>query len=190
MYAFPLLQQVFPEQFQHVSVEAFYAAINKVSRSLIRTDADELTYNLHIIIRFDFELALLNGSLSVRDLPEAWRARYQQDMGVASQGDTNGVLQDVHWFAGLVGGAFQGYALGNILSAQFYEAAINAQPDIPAHIQQGEFGLLHGWLRDNIYQHGRKFTATELIERASGQALSITPYIRYLNDKYTRLYRL
>lgn len=187
---YPQLQQAFPDQLGAVPFDTFYRAINKVERSLIRTDADEVTYNLHVIMRFDFELELLEGKLAVRDLPEAWHARYQSDLGVRAPDDRDGVLQDVHWFGGLVGGAFQGYTLGNVMSALFYDAALNAHPEIPSEIEQGQFGTLHGWLKENIYQHGRKYTAPEIIERATGGPLRIEPYIRYLKTKYAGLYQL
>lgn len=186
----PKLQSVFPSQLGSVSLDTFYHAINKVERSLIRTDADEVTYNLHVMIRFDLELQLLEGTLTVRDLPEAWRERYQTDLGIAPPDDRDGVLQDVHWFGGQIGGVFQGYTLGNILSAQFYEAARKAHPEIPDQIARGEFGTLRGWLKENIYQHGSKFTASELIQRATGQPLTIEPYIRYLREKYGELYKI
>ena len=112
------------------------------------------------------------------------------DLGVTPPDDSDGVLQDVHWYAGVIGGAFQGYTLGNILNAQFYEAALRAHPEIPAQIEQGEFGALHGWLQDNIYQHGSKFTASELVERVTGGPMRIEPYIRYLRTKYGELYPL
>lgn len=188
-HTFPDLQATFPG-LQDVSLDAFYRAINKVSRSLIRTDADEVTYNLHVIIRFDLELALLEGKLAVKDLPDAWRERYRSDLGVTSEGDTNGVLQDVHWFAGAVGGAFQGYTLGNVLSAQFFESALDDHPTIPGEIRSGQFGTLHTWLKDNIYTHGRKFTAPEIIQKATGQAMTIKPYVNYLKTKYGELYNL
>ncbi len=189
-FFYPKLQAVFPLQLGDVPLEEFYRAINKVERSLIRTDADEVTYNLHVMIRFDLELQLLEGKLAVSDLPEAWRARYQSDLGIASPDDRDGILQDVHWYAGQIGGVFQGYTLGNILSAQFYEAATKAHPEIPNQIPQGEFGTLHGWLKENIYQHGSKFTANEIVKRATGRDLTIEPYIRYLKTKYGELYGL
>ena len=182
---YPELQAAFPDQLGGVSLDTFYRAVNKVQRSLIRTDADEVTYCLHVIIRFDLELDLLEGKLAVKDLPEAWRARYTSDLGVTPPDDKDGVLQDVHWYAGLIGGAFQGYALGNIMNAQFYEAALKAHPSIPAEIARGEFGTLHGWLKQNICQHGSKFTANELLERVTGGPLDVGPYIRYLRAKYT-----
>ena len=187
---FPKLQAAFPSQFGHASLDTFYAAINKVQRSLIRTDADEVTYNLHVMIRFDLELAMLEGTLDVKDLPEAWHARYQSDLGIQAPSDVNGVLQDVHWYAGTVGGAFQGYTLGNIMSALFYNQALKAHPDIPNQIRQGQFGTLHTWLKENIYSPGSKFTANELIERVTGGPLTIDPYIAYLKQKFGELYTL
>jgi carboxypeptidase Taq len=189
-YFYPELQAAFPVQLSGVPLDVFYRAINKVERSLIRTDADEVTYNLHVMIRFDFELQLLEGKLAVRDLPEAWRERYKADLGIASPDDRDGVLQDVHWFGGQIGGSFQGYTLGNILSAQFFDAALHANPQIPDQIATGEFNALHNWLQENIYQHGAKFTANELVKRATGQPLTIDPYIRYLRTKYGELYKL
>jgi len=189
-HAYPALQRAFPEAVKDVPVDVFYRAINKVERSLIRTDADEVTYNLHVMLRFDLELDLLEGRLAVRDLPEAWRARFRDDIGVAVPDDQDGVLQDVHWFNGPIGGAFQGYTLGNILSAQFFEAAVRAIPAIPKQIERGEFAPLHEWLRENVYRHGAKFTASELVERATGKAMTIEPYIAYLWNKYSPLYDL
>ncbi|MGH6800667.1 MAG: carboxypeptidase M32, partial [Methylocella sp.] len=142
---YPVLRDTFPDQFRRTGFEAFYRAINKVERSLIRTDADEVTYNIHIMMRFDLELELLEGQIRVKDLPEAWRARIEADLGVAPAGDRDGCLQDVHWYCGTVGGGFQSYTIGNILSAQFFAAAVNANPGIPLEIARGEFGTLHGW---------------------------------------------
>ncbi len=187
---YPKLQAAFPDQFKNISLDQFYRAINKVQKSLVRTDADEVTYNLHVMLRFDFEMQLLNGKLEVKDLAEAWHERYETDLGVAAPDDRDGVLQDVHWYFGQIGGAFQGYTLGNILSAQFYSAALKAHPEIPAEISQGKFATLHGWLRENIYQYGSKFTAPELIERVTGGPLNIDPYITYLKTKYGTLYKL
>ncbi|NNJ12242.1 carboxypeptidase M32 [Chloroflexales bacterium ZM16-3] len=187
---YPQLQAEFPSQLGDVPLDSFYRAINKVHRSLIRTDADEVTYNLHVMLRFDLELALLEGSLEVRDLPEAWNARYREDLGLTPPSDSDGVLQDVHWFSGSIGGAFQGYTLGNILSAQFFAAARAAHPQIDAEIGRGEFATLHGWLRENIYRHGSKFTTDDLVHRATGGPLDISPYMAYLREKYGDLYTL
>ncbi|MFW5943147.1 MAG: carboxypeptidase M32 [bacterium] len=187
---YPRLQETFPGQLDDVSLQEFYRAINKVHRSLIRTDADEVTYNLHVMVRFDLELDLLEGNLDVADLPEAWRARYDSDLGVRPPDDRDGVLQDVHWFAGSVGGAFQGYTLGNIMAALFYQQALDAHPEIGDEIEEGQFGTLYGWLTENICQHGSKFTADELIERVTGGPLTIEPYVAYLKGKFGELYEL
>jgi carboxypeptidase Taq len=133
---------------------------------------------------------MLEGSLPIRDLPEAWHERFEQDFGIVPPDDRDGVLQDVHWYAGIIGGAFQGYTLGNILSAQFYDAALKANPSISEEMNQGKFSTLHSWLRENIYHHGSKFTAPELVERVTGSPLTIEPYINYLKTKYGALYRL
>jgi carboxypeptidase Taq len=187
---FPVLQGIFPDQFRGVKAESFYRAINKVERSLIRTDADEVTYNLHIMMRFDLEVDLLEGRLRVKELPEAWRERVQTDLGLVTPDDRDGCLQDVHWYAGAIGGGFQGYTIGNILSAQFYDAAVKAHPEIPREIAMGEFSTLHQWLRAHVYQHGRKFRPDELVERATGSEMNIGSYLSYLRNKYGELYRL
>jgi carboxypeptidase Taq len=189
-YFYPKLQAKFPDQLKHVSLDTFYRAVNKVQRSLIRTEADEVTYNLHIFIRFDIELALLEGNLLVRDLPEYWHARYNADMGLHAPDDRDGVMQDVHWFSYTIGGAFQGYTLGNIFGAQFFSQALKAHPQIPAEMAQGKFDTLHNWLIENVYQHGNKFTASELVERATGRPLSVEPYLEYLKSKYGEIYNL
>lgn len=187
---FPHLQAAFPDQFRNVSLDTFYRAINKVQRSLIRVDADEVTYNLHVMIRFDLGLELLEGKLAVRDLPDAWHARYESDLGIHAPSDVDGVLQDVHWYSAPIGGSFQGYTLGNIMSLQFYEAALRAHPTIPAEIGRGKFATLHTWMHDNIYQYGSKYTASEVLHRATGSGLDIQPYMRYLKEKYGALYTL
>lgn len=184
------LQSVFPQQLGEVSLETFYRAINKVERSLIRTDADEVTYNLHVMIRFDLELQLLEGKLAVRDLPAAWNERYRSDLGIVPTSDSQGVLQDVHWYGGMIGGMFQGYTLGNLMSAQFFAAALRAHPEIPHQIETGQFSSLLDWLRQNIYQHGRKYTAAELVERVTGSPLQIDPFICYIKQKFGELYAL
>jgi len=189
-YFYPQIQAAFPTQLGKTSLDEFYRAVNKVERSLIRTDADEVTYNLHVMIRFDFEVALLEGSMEIKDLPEAWHNRYQHDLGLRAPDDRDGVLQDVHWYFGQIGGLFQGYTLGNVISATLHEAALKAHPEIPAEIAQGKFDTLRGWLTENVYQHGSKFTAPELIQRVTGKELSIDPYIRYLKNKYGQIYAL
>jgi carboxypeptidase Taq len=187
---YPKLRATFPDRLAEVPLETFYRAINKVERSLIRTEADEVTYNLHIILRFDLELEMLERSLAVKDLPEAWRARYQSDLGISPPDDRDGCLQDVHWFSGHIGGAFHSYTIGNVLSAQFYAAALRTHPDIPGEIGAGRFGTLKGWLETNLYRHGRKFKADEIVRRATGEPMTIRPYVDYLTGKYGELYGL
>jgi carboxypeptidase Taq len=187
---YPVLQRTFPHPFERLPLETFYRAINKVERSLIRTDADEVTYNLHIMLRFDLELELLEGRLRVKDLPEGWRARMKADLGVAPPDDRDGCLQDVHWYSGGIGGAFQSYTIGNVLSAQIYAAAVAAHPDIPREIAAGHFATLHAWLREHVYRHGRKYTPTDLIVRATAAPMSTGPYLAYLRRKYGEIYDL
>jgi carboxypeptidase Taq len=189
-YYYPQLQAAFPTQLGGISLETFYRAINKVGRSLIRTDADEVTYNLHVMIRFDLEIQMLEGSLEVRDLPEAWNERYRSDLGIVPETDTEGVLQDVHWYTGQIGGMFQGYTLGNLMSAQIFEAALQSHSEILTEIEQGDCNTLHNWLKDNIYQHGCKYTAAELIGGVTGTDLRIDPFIRYIRQKFGQLYTL
>ncbi|HET8984950.1 MAG TPA: carboxypeptidase M32, partial [Trueperaceae bacterium] len=145
-WAGPFLAQRFPEQLKGATPETLYRNANRVERSLIRTEADELTYNLHVIVRFELELELLEGTLAVRDLPDSWRDRYQQYLGIAPTDDRDGVLQDVHWYAGLLGGSFQGYTIGNVLSVQFFEAAERALGPQADNLASGEFAPLREWL--------------------------------------------
>lgn len=186
---YPQLQVMFPEQLNTVSLEEFYRAINVAKPSLIRVDADEVTYNLHVMIRFDLELGLMEGSLEVKDLPEIWHSRYASDLGVTAPDDRDGVLQDVHWYTGIFG-YFQGYTLGNLMSAQFYDAALRAHPAIPAEIAEGKFDTLRSWLTENIYRHGSKFTTDELLRRATGEGLGIQAWINYIRGKYGEMYKL
>jgi carboxypeptidase Taq len=187
---YPALQKSFADELKDVPLDTFYRAINKVQRSLIRTDADEVTYNLHVMIRFGLELDMLEGKLAIKDLPEAWKARYKEDIGIDVPDHKDGVLQDVHWYSATIGGVFQGYTLGNIMAAQFFAKAKARHPEIPQQIRKGEFGTLHGWLRDQVYQHGAKFTADELLQRVTGGPLSIEPYMDYLWNKFQPLYGL
>ncbi len=189
-FFYPGLQALFPDQLGNVSLEAFYQAINKVECSPIRVGADEVTYNLHVLMRFDLELRLLEGELSVRELPEAWNTRMAEDLGIMPESDREGVLQDVHWYNGVIGGMFHGYTLGNILSAQFFEAALRAHPEITGEMEAGNFATLLEWLRENIHRHGRKYTTFELVRRVTGDELRIEPYIRYLRKKYGELYNI
>ena len=186
---FPILQTYFPDQLGGVTLEAFYRAINRVEPSHIRVEADEATYNLHIMMRFELECALLTGDLKVDDLPDAWNAKSQQYLGITPPTDTLGVLQDIHWSSGLIG-YFPTYSIGNLLSVQLFDKAVEQHPTIPAEIEQGKFGTLLAWLRENIHQHGRKYEPKELVMRATGEPLQSRSYMNYLTKKYTEIYGL
>lgn len=187
---FPAFRDAFPEQLADVTEDEMYRAVNVAQRSLIRTDADELTYNLHVITRYELERELLSGRLAVRDLAQAWHAAYETNLGLRAPSDVDGVLQDVHWFGGGIGGAFQGYTLGNVLSAQFYAAAQRALPGLDAQIARAEFTGLHGWLREQIYAPGSTLTPAALVERVTGEPLTVAPYVAYLRGKFGELYGL
>ncbi|HEY3291596.1 MAG TPA: carboxypeptidase M32 [Anaerolineae bacterium] len=186
---YPELQAVFPEQLGEVSLENFHRAVNYVSPSFIRIEADEVTYNLHIMVRFELELELIEGKLKVHDLPEAWNARYHEYLGITPPNNAVGVLQDTHWSIGLIG-YFATYTLGNLASVQFFEKAEADIPDLREHIRSGDFAPLLHWLRTNIHQYGRKYTPDQLIRRVTGKPLSARPYLAYLKKKYSRLYGL
>jgi carboxypeptidase Taq len=189
-YFYPDLQAMFPAQLGKLDLEAFYRAINFVSRSLIRVEADEVTYNLHIMLRFELENALLEGRLPVKDLRDAWNAKMQQYLGITPPNDgKQGVLQDVHWSSCLVG-YFPTYSLGNFLAAQYWDKAIKAVPSIPADIERGDFSTLLNWLRQNIHQYGRKYWPPELTERITGESIQVRSFLRYLKAKYTDIYGL
>lgn len=187
-WALPHFKENFPHM-ARVTVDEMFKAINKVERSFIRVEADEATYNLHIMLRFELENDLLNGRVAVKDLPREWNGRFEQFFGIVPPNDALGVLQDVHWSAGLVG-YFPTYALGNLLSVQYYEAAIKAHPEIPSEIENGKFSTLLGWLNTNIHQHGRKFNTDELTHRVTGGGMDSAPYIGYLKRKFGEVYGL
>jgi carboxypeptidase Taq len=189
-FFFPRFQEAFPGRLGTVGLGEFVRAVNLVRPSFIRTEADEVTYNLHVVMRFDFELALLGGELEVRDLPEAWRERMHEDLGVVPETDREGCLQDPHWYDMVVGGVFHGYALGNVISAQLRQAALTERPEITEQMEAGKFEALLGWLTDNVYRHGGKYGAAEVVELATGSPLSIEPFAAYLRSKYGELYGL
>ena len=188
-YLYPQLQEAFPEALGSVDLETFYRAINKVEPSLIRVEADEVTYNLHIMLRFEMELALLDGSLTVEDAPAAWNEKMQSYLGITPPNDTLGILQDVHWSHGMMG-YFTTYSLGNILSLQLFDAAVKAHPEIPQEISQGRVEQLRGWLQENLYRHGRKFEPNELVQRITGEPIQSRSYMRYLKTKFGEIYGL
>ena len=180
------LQQVFHEQLGAVSLDTFYRGINNVCPSLIRVEADEVTYNLHIMLRFELENALLEGRTTVADLPEAWNEGMERYLGIVPDNDADGVLQDIHWSMAAIG-YFPTYALGNLMSAQIFARAEAELDDLPGQIAAGNFAELHDWLREHIYRHGRKFTAEELLDRIGCGRLSAEPWLDYIRDKYAEL---
>lgn len=188
-YLFPIVSETFPKAFAGVDVESFYRAVNKVEPSLIRVEADEVTYNLHILMRFELECDLLTGMLKVADLPEAWNAKMREYLGITPPDNAYGVLQDVHWSAGLIG-YFPTYTLGNLISAQLWQALRAANPNLDLQLAQGECSAVLSWLRENIHRYGQKYLPTELIQRATGAPLSSGPYLEYLTAKFGDIYRL
>jgi carboxypeptidase Taq len=182
----PELRKAFPEQTGSVEVDTLLKAVNKVHPSLIRVESDELTYNLHIIMRFELENDFLEGRLDVKDAPEAWRTKMNQYLGITPPDDTNGILQDIHWTGAL--GGFANYTLGNVIAAQLWEKAVVEKPGIPGEIEQGRFGTLLVWLQENVYQHGRKYQPNELVERVTGKQITTEPYIAYLKGKFSEIY--
>jgi carboxypeptidase Taq len=180
---YPELRQTFPGMLDDVDEEAFFRAVNAVKPSLIRVDADEVTYSLHIILRFELEQELLAGTLSLDELPEAWNARMKDYIGIDVPNDADGVLQDMHWASGHLG-YFPTYALGNVISVQIWNAALEAIPEIPQQVGEGEFAPLREWLTENLYRHGRKFTPVEMLERITGGPIDPEPYLAYLRDKH------
>ncbi|MBN1887604.1 MAG: carboxypeptidase M32 [Thermoflexales bacterium] len=188
-FFFPHLKHSFPAHFDSLDAERLYRAVNKAQPSLIRVEADEVTYNLHILLRFDLENDLLEGRLKVVDLPAAWNAKMEEYLGLTPPDDAQGVLQDVHWASGLIG-YFPTYALGNLLAAQLFERIRLDLPGLDAHVEAGQFAPLLDWLRQHVYCHGAKFTPADLIQRVTGQPLQAGPFVRYLKAKYGELYGL
>lgn len=186
---FPRLQALFPQQLGEHSVEDFYRAINKVQPGFIRVEADELTYNFHIILRFELEQAMLNGDLPAAELPTAWNDKMQELLGIVPSTDSEGCLQDVHW-TGPDFGYFPTYALGNLYAAQLFQTAVFQQPAIASEIQTGKTTALLTWLRENVHSHGSKFTPGELIRKATGAPLSDEPFIQYVTAKFSSIYGL
>jgi len=181
---FPRLQAACPAPLAGVTADAFHAAINRVQPTLIRVEADEATYNLHIMLRVELELALIEGSLGVADLPDAWNTKMREYLGLTPPDDAKGVLQDIHWSAGLFG-YFATYTLGNVIAAQLWErfGAVHQARD--SEIGRGDFSALLSWLRTELHQHGRKFEPKELVERITGSPVDSEPYLRYLETKYS-----
>ncbi len=186
-FFYPKLQARFPEQLTDVTAEAFFKASNKVEPSLIRTEADELTYHFHVMIRYEIEKQLIEGSLDVKDLPAKWNELYRQYLGITPPDDKSGVLQDVHWSHGSFG-YFPTYTLGSFYAAQFYAQAQKDIPNLLKQVSNGELAELLQWLWEKVHRHGRRFTSEELCERITGQKLDPSFFIRYIQDKYMGIY--
>jgi carboxypeptidase Taq len=186
---YPRFQELFPAQVGNLDVQTFYKGINKVEPSLIRVDADEATYNLHIMLRLELEIAMLEGTAELKDLPEIWNAKMQEYLGITPPNDRLGVLQDVHWSYGDMG-YFSTYALGNLVSAQLWEKITGDIPNLEDQFRMGEFGMLLDWLRKKIHVHGKKFKPQELVEMVTGSKIDPAPYVRYLKKKFGVIYGL
>lgn len=186
---YPDFKKTFPSQLDGVNVKSFYKAINQVEPSLIRVNADEATYNLHIMLRLELEIGMVEGAVAIKDLPEIWNAKMQEYLGITPPDDAKGVLQDIHWSAGLLG-YFSTYALGNLVSAQLWEGINTDIEDLGDQIRKGKFDALLGWLRGKIHVFGRKYDPQDLVQRVTGSKIDAGPYIRYLTGKFSDIYGL
>ncbi|WP_079508162.1 carboxypeptidase M32 [Mesobacillus jeotgali] len=188
-YFYPKLQEHFPEQLENVGLDDFYRAINAVQPSFIRVEADELTYNLHIMVRYEIEKALIAGEIEVKDLPATWNSKIHEYLGITPANDSEGVLQDIHWsFGGF--GYFPSYSLGNLYAAQILNKIKVDVPDFYESIEKGDFAVIQKWLRENIHQYGMLYTPNELIVRATGEELNADYLVQYLEEKYSKVYQL
>ncbi|HTP03506.1 MAG TPA: carboxypeptidase M32 [Anaerolineales bacterium] len=188
-FCYPKLKAVFPSQLEGVGVRNFYKAINRVEPSFIRVNADEATYNMHIMLRLELEIAMLEGDLAIKDLPELWNTRMQEYLGITPANDALGVLQDIHWSAGMIG-YFSTYALGNLISVQLWEKINKDIRGLEDQIRKGKFDELLGWLHTNVHRHGRKYEPQDLVQKVTGSRITPEPYIRYLTRKYSEIYGL
>jgi carboxypeptidase Taq len=184
---YPDLQSAFPGTLDDISLDAFYRAINKVEPSLIRVEADEVTYSLHIMLRFELEQEMVKGTLCVDDIPDAWNEKMRSYLGIVPSNDAVGCLQDVHW-SGASFGYFPTYALGSILSAQLFETATTQEPEILVDLGKGEFHSLLFWLREKVHRPGRRYLPSELVQRVCGEPAQSRSYLRYLNRKFREVY--
>ena len=186
---YPEFQKLFPAQVGNIDLRTFYQGINKVEPSLIRVNADEATYNLHIMLRLELEIGMVEGAIKVNDLPEIWNSKMNEYLGVVPPDDAKGVLQDIHWSDGTVG-YFSTYALGNLISAQLWEKINVDIPDLEEQFRKGEFGALLTWLREKLHVHGRKYEPQEMVQRLTGSRINSDAYVRYLKQKFGEIYGL
>lgn len=188
-YFLPLLKKRFPSKLDKVSLAQFYKAINHVSPTFIRVESDEVTYSLHVILRYELEKKMIAGELKSHEIPEAWNSMMQNLLGVKPKSDSEGCLQDIHWSMGGIG-YFPTYALGNLYAAQFFEVFAKKHPDWQERVSNGELLFIKSWLNKNIHQHGRTYSAEQLVKKVSGAPLSTKPYLDYLHKKYSDLYKI
>lgn len=188
-FFYPSLQMLFPQYLSNVSLDDYYRGINKVEPSLIRVEADEATYNMHIMLRLEIEMGLMEGTMEVKDLSEIWNSKMQDYLGVTPPNDAQGVLQDVHWSGGMIG-YFPTYALGNLASAQLWEKLQEENPNVMDEVAQGKFETVLGWMREKVHQFGSKFEPQEIMVKATGSKITPEPYMRYLTSKYGEIYDL
>lgn len=188
-FFYPSAQMLFPEILGKVSMNDFYRGINKVEPSMVRVEADEATYNMHIMLRLEIEMGLMEGTMQVADLPEIWNSKMQDYLGITPKNDAEGVLQDVHWSGGMIG-YFSTYALGNLASVQLWDKMVEENPNIPDEIAQGKFDTILGWMQEHIHQYGSKYEPQELMVKATGSKITPEPYIQYLKAKYGEIYDL
>jgi len=186
-YFYPSLRETFPKQLKNVDIDEFHSAINRSEPSLIRVEADELTYNMHIILRFEMERALLNHEIEAKEAEEVWNEKMQEYMGISPDNASKGILQDIHWAQGYFG-YFPTYSLGNLYSSQLYNAASKDIDDLKGSIGIGDLGVLRTWLKDNIHSKGKMFSAGELCENVTGEKLKASYFVNYLQEKYGKIY--
>ena len=183
------LQETFPSQLGNIDLDTFYKGINKVEPSLIRIEADEATYNLHIMLRLEMEIGLMEGSIDAKDAADVWKEKFNAYLGIVPPTNREGVLQDVHWSSGLFG-YFSTYALGNLVSVQLWNRMLQDIPDAAQQVEAGEFSKILGWYREHVHQYGSKYEPQELVQKITGEKINSAPFTRYLKDKFGKIYNL
>ena len=186
-YFYPIFKQFSPDQFKDIDFENWYRQVNMIRPNFIRVEADELTYSLHVILRFEIENKLMNDEIKVSNLPSIWNEKMKEMLDITPPTDKEGVLQDMHWSGGSIG-YFPTYAIGSIYSSQIYKKISEINPNMQNEIEQGNFGNILNWLRENIHKYGRLFTADEIIKNACGEGLNSKVYVDYLKEKYYTIY--
>ncbi len=188
-FFYPTFQMLFPQYLGDINLEKFYKGINHVEPSPIRVEADEATYNLHIMLRLEIEIGLIEQSMDTKDLPEIWNSKMKEYLGITPHNDSQGVLQDIHWSSGLVG-YFSTYALGNLVSVQLWDKMLEENPNVSDEMMKGEFGTIHNWMREKVHQYGSKYDPQELVQKITGSKITPEPYLNYLSKKYSDIYNL